>query len=109
MRRVMVIGCSGAGKSWLSKRIAREFALPLVSLDAMYWQPGWQPSEPAVWRDTVRRLAGQPRWVMDGNYAGTFDIRVPHADMVVFLDQPRWRCIIGILTRTMLHFGRTRE
>lgn len=105
----MVIGCSGAGKSWLSKQIARELGLPLVSLDALHWQPGWRPSEPDVWLATVRRLVESPRWVMDGNYSGTFEVRLPHAEAIVFLDQPRWRCIMGVLLRTFRHFGRVRE
>jgi adenylate kinase family enzyme len=45
---------------------------------------------------------------MDGNYASTFDIRVPRATAIVWLDLPRWRCILGVLRRVAQNYGRSR-
>lgn len=109
MQRIMVIGCSGAGKSWLSARIARALDLPLVSLDAEYWQPNWTQPEHLAWIHRVKTLAAQEKWVMDGNYAGTLEIRMPRADAVIFLDLPRWRCMLSLIFRTFAHWGNVRE
>lgn len=109
MQRVMVIGCPGAGKSWLSTRIAQALALPLVSLDAEFWHPGWVQPAHQDWLERVDTLSAAPRWVMDGNYAGTLEVRMPRADAVIFLDLPRWRYMLNLLLRTLANLGVTRE
>lgn len=106
--RILVIGCSGAGKSMLARGLAARLALPLIHLDAEYWLPGWQQPARADWREKVAGLAERGTWVMDGNYAGTFDIRMPRADVIVFLDLPRFVCLKGILWRPLRYWGRQR-
>ena len=85
-RRILVIGCSGAGKSTLAQGVAERLALPLIHLDAVYWLPEWQQPQRPDWRSKVAALAAQDAWVMDGNYAGTFDLRMPRPH---FADFPR--------------------
>lgn len=102
MRRCLVIGCGGAGKSTLAKEIATRTGLPLVHLDQVHWSPGWVPTPPERWEAAVRRLAAQDRWVMDGNYGGTMELRLRHCDTVVFLDLPRWVCLARVLKRRVL-------
>ena len=108
MQRVLVLGCSGAGKSTFGRRLAAMLDLPLVHLDQQFWRPGWQKPEPNEWRDQVVALAGKPAWVMDGTYANTFDIRMPRADTLIWLDHPRSVCLRRVLTRMLAQYGRTR-
>src|SRR5579864_3220948 len=68
MQRVLVMGSSGSGKSTFALRLAELAGLPFVSLDALFWKPGWQPSEPGSFGERVRAAANRPAWVMDGNY-----------------------------------------
>ena len=68
MQRVLVLGCSGAGKSTFSRRLARATDLPLVELDYAFWQPGWVKTPREQWLMTAAALAAEPRWIMDGNY-----------------------------------------
>lgn len=103
-----MIGCSGAGKSTLARQLAAQQALPLVHLDAEYWLPGWNKPSRADWRKTVAGLVAQEQWVMDGNYSGTFDLRMPRADVIVFLDLPRLVCLRGILWRPIRYWGQQR-
>jgi adenylate kinase family enzyme len=79
-----------------------------VSLDAHYWQPGWETLPREVWHWEHDRLLKPERWVIDGNYVSTLDNRLARADTVIFLDFPRWRCLLGIAKRTSLWWGRTR-
>ncbi|MFV2111443.1 hypothetical protein ACFHW0_03760 [Micromonospora sp. LOL_025] len=53
MRRILVVGSAGAGKSTLSHEVARRLDLPLIHLDRHYWQPGWVALGDARWRATV--------------------------------------------------------
>jgi adenylate kinase family enzyme len=107
-RRLMVIGCPGAGKTTFATRLADRLKLPLVALDFYHWSPGWQLPEPSVWRERVHALVAESEWVMDGNYSGTFDIRMPRAEMLVWLDYPRATCLRRVLLRCLLGYGRTR-
>jgi adenylate kinase family enzyme len=56
----------------------------------------------------VIALADAPAWIMDGNYSNTYDIRMPRADTLVWLDYPRSICMRRVLLRTLTGYGRTR-
>ncbi|GAA3742164.1 adenylate kinase [Micromonospora maritima] len=103
MRRILVVGSSGAGKSTLAGELARRLDLPLIHLDRHYWRPGWTPPDPVEFRAEVAALAARPAWVMDGNYAGTLDLRLPRADALVLCDPSRVLCLIRVLRRRWLH------
>lgn len=108
MERVLVLGCCGAGKTRLSAHLARRLGLPLIHLDAHYWRPGWSPTPTEEWRREVERLAAGERWVMDGNFKSSLDLRLPRADTVIFLDFGRARCLAGVLRRWVRWYGRVR-
>ena len=107
-RRICVVGSGGSGKSTLSRRLGEAHGLPVVHLDAEYWQPGWVELPRDEWHRRQAALVAADAWVMDGNYGGSFDLRFPRADLIVDLDLPRWRCVVGILRRSVRWIGRTR-
>lgn len=109
MRRVMIVGCAGAGKTTLARRLAEASGLPLVHLDFHYWRPGWQLPDLEDWRKRVCALAGASEWIMDGNYSNTYDVRMPRADTLIWLDYPRSVCLRRVLLRTLTGYGRTRS
>ncbi|MEQ1407855.1 AAA family ATPase [Neorhizobium sp. Rsf11] len=107
--RILVVGCSGGGKSTLSQKIARRFGLVYLSIDRdVLWLPGWVQRERGEQRRIIEKLILQDRWVMDGTNSSTFDIRVPRSDIVVWVRMPRLVNVWGILSRWMRHWGRTR-
>ncbi len=108
MRRILVIGSPGAGKSVLARRLAERFDLPLIHLDREYFSPGWVEMPRALWRARVAELVRRPEWVMDGNYSSTFDLRVPRAEAVVWLDLPRLTCLARVIRRVLRYWGTTR-
>lgn len=108
MRRILLIGCGGAGKSTLARRIAARTGLPLIHLDALYWKHGWLETQSAEWRETVTELLQRNAWVMDGNYGGTLDLRIAACDSVIFLDLPPTVCLWRVIRRRLRYRGESR-
>lgn len=108
MRRILVIGSGGAGKSTVAVRIGERLGLPVIHLDAHFWQPGWVEPSKVEWERVVRQLIARDAWVMDGNYGGTLGLRIAAADTVVFLDLPRLLCLWRVIGRRIHYHGRSR-
>jgi adenylate kinase family enzyme len=108
MRRVLVIGCGGAGKSTLARELAVRTGLPLVHLDRLYWKPGWTQTPPAEWQAVVRGVIAGERWLLDGSYGSTLELRLAAADTAIYLDLPRRTCLRRALSRWLRGRGRTR-
>ncbi len=106
--RILIIGCSGSGKSTLTRQLAERTGLPIIHLDKEYFAPGWQEPTTEVWRSRVTELVAREAWIMDGNFSGTFDLRMPRTEAVVFLNQPTWRCLWRVIVRTIRHYGKVR-
>ena len=109
MERVLIVGSPGAGKSTLAREVARLTGLPLVHLDQLHWSAGWVESTRDELEAKVREAIAAPRWVIDGNYGGTLQLRLIRADTVIDLDLPRWLCVFSIVRRAIAHRGRTRS
>ena len=108
MRRVLVVGSPGAGKTIFSRALAEREKLPLIHLDRLYWQDGWQPVSREVFDARLAEAMEGPAWILDGNYSRTLPWRLERCDTVVFLDYPRFVCLLGVLRRVIVHYGRTR-
>ena len=108
-RRILVIGCSGSGKSTLSQALSARLGSAYVSMDReVFWLPGWNLRERGEIRRLVAEAVAGDRWIMDGTSPGTLDLRLPRADMVVWLRMPRLLCIARVVKRRILHSGRSR-
>ena len=105
MRRVAVVGPGGAGKSTFARELGRRLGIPVVHLDAHYGKPGWSATAPSAWRATQIELLSGERWIADGNYGATFDIRFERADTVIVLAPPRLVCLAGALRRSLRRRG----
>ena len=108
MKRIMIIGCGGSGKSRLAIRLGTKLSLPVHHLDRMFWQPGWNELPKDEWRTHQEELCAQPEWIVDGNYGGTMEVRFAAADTIIFLDIPTVTCLLGAIQRFIRFRGRCR-
>ena len=108
MQRVLVIGSPGSGKSTFATELAKRTGLPLIHLDQQYWKPGWVETPKEQWRSRVAGLVAGEKWIIDGNYSGTLELRLTRADTVIMLDVPARVCVARVLRRLMQSRGRSR-
>lgn len=108
MNRVLVIGSGGSGKTTFARRLAARTGLPLFHLDQLYWHPGWEATPVDEWQRNVHDLIRSERWILDGNYGGTLEMRLAACDTVVFLDVSRLTCLWRVLKRQIRHRGQVR-
>lgn len=99
MKRVLVIGCPGAGKTYFAKKLSEIIGLPVVHMDNLYWN---KDKTSVSQEELTRRLIPyleEDCWIIDGNYHQTLELRLKYATDVFFLKMPREECIEGILER----------
>lgn len=108
-RRILVIGCSGGGKSTLSRALSDRFGLRHISMDReVFWLPGWVQRPKSEQRAIIGRLVAEECWIMDGTNTSSFDIRLPRAELVIWVRMPRLACMWGITSRWLKWRGRPR-
>lgn len=103
MRRILVIGNSGGGKTTLARRLGETLGLPVVHLDVLYWNPGWTAGDPADFRRAVAAAAAGEAWICEGNFADSFDLRMPRADTIVWIDPPPLLCVARAVWRVLTY------
>ena len=71
MKKILVIGSGGSGKSTFARRLGARLSLEVIHLDAHHWRAGWVAPPKDEWRRQVEELTRRESWVMDGNFSGT--------------------------------------
>lgn len=99
MKRILVIGCSGGGKSYFSKKLNKITAIPLYHLDMLYWNEDKTTVGRDVLIERLTPILDSEEWIIDGNYRGTLEMRLQRCDTVFFLDFPTDVCLAGVESR----------
>jgi adenylate kinase family enzyme len=99
MRRVLIVGNSGAGKSTLARRLGEKLGLPVVHLDVLFWKPGWVESDDDEFHARIEAFQRDAAWLADGNFGGSWHLRMPAADTIIWIDQPVWLCLLRAIWR----------
>jgi adenylate kinase family enzyme len=113
VRRVSVVGTSGAGKSTVARELAAIAGVPHIELDGINHQPGWEPLPTEEFQRIVAAATAADGWVIDGNYSSVRPLIWARADTVVWLDLPRrtvmrqvtWRTLRRVAGREVLWNG----
>jgi adenylate kinase family enzyme len=102
--RIVVTGTSGAGKTTLARRLARDLAVPHIELDAINWQAGWRDltrHDPALFMERVAAAIGPAAWVVDGNYGPVRAMVWRRATHLVWLDYERGVIMRRVIARSL--------
>ena len=97
--RILILGCPGSGKSTFARALGERTGLPVVHLDNIWWRAdGTHVSREEFDRALAELLAGE-KWIMDGDYSRTYEVRIRASDTLIFLDYPEDVCMAGIIAR----------
>ena len=100
--KIILVGNSGSGKSWTSKRIAEITGYPLFHLDKEHWRPNMVMAPRAERVARQQEIVSGEKWIIDGNFDSTMEIRFAAADLIIFFDLNRLVCISGVIKRNKI-------
>ena len=99
MKRVIVIGCPGSGKSTFARALHQKTGLPLVHLDMLFWNADKTQVEKPLFLARLDEAMRQESWIIDGNFSATMEQRLQRCDTVFFLDYPADLCLESVRAR----------
>ena len=99
MKKIMVIGCPGSGKSTFSRELHKITGIRLFHLDMMYWNVDRTILDKTFFHERLSSVIKKSEWIIDGNYSSTIELRLKECDTVIFLDYPLEVCLEGIKER----------
>ncbi|MFZ0201246.1 MAG: hypothetical protein WB523_03385 [Candidatus Sulfotelmatobacter sp.] len=107
MVRIVILGCAGAGKTTLARRLAECTGSPVICLDDI-WQRDWNEKDIPAFRTLIQKAHAGDAWVSDGNFAvASFDIRLPRATLIIWLEPSKllcaWRAVTRVFRRGEAH------
>lgn len=102
MKRILVIGCIGSGKTTFAKKLSFITGISIFHLDNLFFLPNNSFVLPEEWNNIISNLIQKDYWIIDGNYPATLKIRYEKADTIFLIDIPRYRCILNVIYR---YFG----
>ena len=98
-QKILVLGCSGSGKSTFAKILAERTGLPLFHLDNLWWKADRTHISREEFDQKLREILKEEQWILDGDYSRTYETRIRACDTIFVLDYPEEVCRNGIEER----------
>ncbi len=99
MKKIIVIGCPGAGKTTFAEKLKEKTAIPLFHLDAIWHKPDRTHISREEYDARLCEILALDSWIIDGNYSRTIESRISACDTVFLFDLPVAVCLDGAISR----------
>lgn len=99
MKKVIVIGCPGSGKTTFAEKLNKCTNLPLYYLDAIWHKPDRTHISRKEYDKKLSEILITKEWIIDGNYSRTIEVRIQNSDTIFLFDLPTETCIQGATDR----------
>ncbi len=108
LNRILIVGISGTGKSELARRLSEKTKFPVTYCDAIAWKYGWQPEDPSVVENEIKRALDADVWIIEGYINPLAAERIAKADIILYLDYPGYLAFLGGISRWWKYRGKER-
>ena len=99
MKKAIIIGCPGAGKTTFAEKLRDRTGLPLFYLDAIWHKPDRTHISREEYDARLEEIFAQDAWIIDGNYSRTVERRIAECDTVFLFDLPVEDRLEGAISR----------
>ena len=106
VKKIAIICNAGSGKYILAQKLHALIKLPMYHLDKYFWKPGWVRPDLVEYEKIHNALCDKDEWIIDGMNLKFLAYRAQKADMIIFLDIPRYKCFWNIFKRTWKYYGK---
>ena len=93
MKKIIIIGCPGSGKSTFARKLSVKTNIPLYYLDMIWHKPDKTTVTEKEFDEKLKNLMQKDEWIIDGNYMRTLEMRLKECDTVFLLDIPIQICL----------------
>lgn len=109
MKRILIIGNAGSGKTTFAKALAEKTQLPLIHLDKLFWCGEWEHLSRDEFDAALQIELEKSEWIIDGNFSRTIPHRLKYCDTVIYFDLPTITCLWGSTVRVVKNYGKSRD
>lgn len=109
MKKILIIGGNGSGKTTFARELSGKLNIPVVHLDKLYWKDNWQHATPNEFDEKLIKELNKDTWIIDGNMKRTLPLRLKYCDTVIVFDFPRTVCLLGAIKRSFTNYGKSRD
>lgn len=98
-QKAIIIGCLGAGKSTFARKLSDKMHLPLYYLDMLWHKPDRTTVDRNIFDEKLKEIVLKEKWIIDGNYGRTLEMRIQWCEAIFLLDFPVEECLAGAKSR----------
>ena len=98
-QKAIIIGCPGAGKSTFARILSDKTHLPLYYLDMLWHKPNRTTVDRTIFDEKLKEIVLKDKWIIDGNYGRTLEMRIQSCETIFLLDFPVEDCLAGAESR----------